>query len=86
MRWSKCNTISTTEHTLFFCVFPTYFVHKLGMQNSSFYKKTLTVYHVQNNVSNNFFLQIAHLILVAKDRSSKISTGDNILKWDYINF
>ena len=36
--------------------------------------------------SNDFFIQLTHLILVAKDRSLKISTEDDIAKWDENNF
>ena len=94
---SKCNIVSTTEHALFYCVFPTYFVHKLalfldyflndGRPEFIFLKENFYLFNMfYEGFSNNFFLQLTHLILVAKDRSLKISTGDNILNWDDKNF
>ncbi len=74
---SKCNITSTTEHALFFCVFPTYFVHKLalfldyflndGRPEFIFLKETFYLFNMfYERFSNNFFLKLTHLILVEK--------------------
>ena len=94
---SKCNIVSTTEHALFFCVFPTYFIHKLalfldhvlneGKPEFIFLKENFYLYNMYyEDFSNDFFLQLTHLILVSKDRSLKISTEDDFVKWDENNF
>ena len=94
---SKCNIISSTEHALYFCVFPTYFIHKLALfldyvLNDSkpefiFLKENFYLYNMfYEGFSNDFYLQLSHLILVAKDRSLKISIEDDFIKWDDNNF
>ena len=94
---SKCNIISSTEHALYFCVFPTYFIHKLALfldyvLNDSkpefiFLKENFYLYNMfYEGFSNDFYLQLSHLILVAKDRSLKISVEDDFVKWDVNNF
>ena len=93
----KCNIISTTEHAIFECSFPKYFVHKLALfldfkYNESkpeyiFLKENFYLFNMHYpGFSDSEYIQLTHLILIAKDRSLKFSTNDVITNWNENNF
>jgi hypothetical protein len=90
---AKCNIVSTTEHALLYCIFPTYFIHKLaifldlkfndGKPNFIFLKENFYLYNMYfEEFSENIYLQLSNFILAAKDRSLKFSKEENISKWN----
>ena len=94
----KCsNVICTTEHALFYCNFPRYFAHSLAIFldvyfNDSkpqfiFLKENFYMFNIfYEEFSTKEYLQITHLILIAKDKSLKISYDDCIKRWTHLNF
>jgi hypothetical protein len=94
----KClNTICTTEHSIFQCIFPRYFVHSLAIFldfyfNDSkpqfiFLKENFYLFNMfYEEFSTKEYLQITHLILIAKDKSLKISYDDCIKRWTHLNY
>ena len=92
-----CNTICTIEHAIFYCVFPKYFIHVLAMfldykYNASkpefiFLKENFYLFNIYyEDFSMNDYLQLSHLILIAKDKSLKISNDDCVTRWKENNF
>ena len=92
----KCKCVSTTEHEIFDCIFPKFFIHKLALfldckYNQSrpefiFLKENFYLYNMYyEDFSNNDYIQLSHLILASKDRSLKISKENKIVNWNENN-
>ena len=97
---NKCNTfniICNTEHAIFFYTFPKYFIHILALfldfkyNNNQpefiFLKENFYLFNIYyEDFSANDYLQLSHLILIAKDKSLKISNDECIIRWNENNF
>lgn len=92
----RCKCISNTEHEIFDCIFPKFFIHKLALfldfkYNQSrpefiFLKENFYLYNMYyEDFSNNDYIQLSHLILASKDRSLKISKENKIVNWNENN-
>ena len=92
-----CKVISNTEHALFFCVFPKYFIHALAMfldktYNQSapqfiFLKETFYLFNIYyEDFALKDYLQLTQLILIAKERSLMYSKSENTQRWKYYNW
>ena len=94
----KCSSIiCTSEHSLFFCIFPRYFSNSVALFLDFFFNDSKPQYlflkenfYLYNMYYEEFsikeYLQISHLILIAKERSLKISYDDCIKRWTTTNF
>ena len=93
---NKCNTESNTDHALFFCIFPSYFIHKLavfldikynnGQPQFIFLKESFYLFNMYyDDFSLNVYTQLSNLILAAKDKSLKLSKEDCISNWNKNN-
>ena len=93
----KCNEICTIEHSLFYCIFPKYFIHILARfldykynncrPEFIFLKENFYLFNIfYEEFSTNDYLQLTHLILITKDRSLKISYDKCLLRWNANNF
>ena len=92
-----CNMSSNTEHAIFDCIFPKYFIHMLArfmdkkFNNNYpefiFLKENFYLFNIYYEVlSRDDYLQLSQLILIAKERSLKISNDDCIIRWNKDNF
>ena len=92
-----CNIISNTEHAIFYCIFPKYFIHLLARfldhkYNNNhpdfiFLKENFYLFNIYYEIFPiNDYLQLSQLILIAKERSLKISNDDCIVRWNNNNF
>ena len=94
---NACNIVCNTEHAIFFCTFPKYFIHILALfldfkyNNNQpefiFLKENFYLFNIYyEDFSANDYLQLSHLILIAKDKSLKISNDECIIRWNENNF
>ena len=88
----KCKTISNTEHSLFYCLFPSFFAevlakyldHKFndGCPEFIFLKDNFYNFNIFYEIfSKSDFFQITYLILIAKEKSLKISKNECLSRW-----
>lgn len=94
---STCNVISNTEHALFSCKFPKYFVHALALFLDNrfnddlpqfiFLKENFYLFNIfYEEFSITEYIQITQLILISKDKSLKYSTSERTYRWNYYNW
>ena len=92
----KCKIDSSSEHALMLCYFPKYFIHALAIFLDQYYnnhnpefiflKESFYLFNIfYEQFSENEYYQLSTLILVAKDRSLKISKDECIIKWNPYN-
>ena len=92
----KCKTVSNSEHGLMHCYFPKYFIHSLAIFLDQYYnnhnpefiflKESFYLFNIfYEQFSENDYYQLSTLILVAKDRSLKISKDECITEWNAYN-
>ena len=93
----KCNVLATTEHNIFYCKFPTYIANTITkfldkVFNDSqpefiFMVEPVFLYNVFfEQFSIIEYIQLTHLILVAKHRCLKIANNEVIAKWNCHNY
>ena len=89
----KCKTISNSEHSLFNCMFPSFFSDVLakfldhhfneGVPDFLFLKENFYNYNIFYEIfSKSDYFQISYLILIAKEKSLKISKHESLSKWN----
>ena len=89
----QCNTISNTEHSLFNCMFPSFFSDVLakfldhhyngGVPDFLFLKEHFYNFNIFYEIfSKSDYFQISYLILIAKEKSLKISKHESLSKWN----
>ena len=92
----KCNVKSDTEHSIFECYFPRYFVNCLalflditfndGKPDFVFLKENFYLFNIYYEIfTKNDYAQITLLCLVAKDRSLKINKDTCLPRWNSDN-
>ena len=88
--------ISDTEHAIFECLFPKFFSHAIALFLDSYYNKgrpdfiflkenffLFNIYYEQ--FTDAEYIQLSTLILIAKDRSLKVSKEECLLRWNVYN-
>ena len=92
----KCKKTSSTEHALFECIFPSYFIHKLavfldikyncGQPQFIFLKEGFYLFNLYyDDFSYNVYTQLCNLIIAAKEKSLKLSKEECIMNWNKNN-
>ena len=93
----KCNVLSSTEHNIFYCKFPTYIANTITKYLDKVYNDSQPefIFMVEPVFLYNVFfeqfsiidyIQLTHLILVAKHRCLKIANNEVIAKWNCHNY
>ena len=93
----KCNIKANTEHVLLNCVFSKYFINSLAkfldkLYNNSqpafiFMKENFYLFNMHYDVfSDDDYLQLTLMILIAKERSLKINNDECLTRWNNFNF
>ena len=92
-----CNVESSIEHSLFFCLYPKFFIHALALYLDYYFnndtpefiylKENCYLFNVWYPIfaKNEIFFQLSLLILIAKDRSLKISKDECLSRWTILN-
>jgi hypothetical protein len=92
----KCNVKADSEHSLYSCYFPKYFIHCLalfldryyndGKPNFIFLKENFFLYNIYYESFNEAeYTQISLLVLAAKDRFLKINKDECLSRWTDFN-
>lgn len=91
-----CDIVSNTEHAIFYCIFPKYFVRALALFLDYYYhdNKPQFIFLMENFFLYNIYyeefstleyLQLTQLILVCKDRFLRLSKDEKMRKWSKHN-
>ena len=92
-----CNVESSIEHSLFFCLYPKFFINALALYLDYYFnndtpefiylKENFYLFNVWYPIfaKNEIFFQLSLLILIAKDRSLKISKDECLSRWTILN-
>ena len=92
----KCNVRSDSEHAIFYCFFPEKFIQSLALFLDQYFNKEVPEFiflkehfYLFNiyfeDFSNDEYLQLTYLILVAKERSLQISKDECLSRWNEHN-
>lgn len=93
----KCKVKANSEHVLLNCVFSKYFINSLAkfldktFNNSQpefiFLKENFYLFNMHYDVfSDNEYLQLTLIILIAKERSLKVNNDESLNRWTNFNY
>ena len=92
-----CKVDSSSEHALFYCSFPKYFIHSIAIFLDQYYnnknpefiflKESFYLFNIfYEQFTLDEYFQISTIIFIAKDRSLKISKDDCLVRWSISNY
>ena len=92
-----CKVDSSSEHALFYCSFPKYFIHSIAIFLDQYYnnknpefiflKESFYLFNIfYEQFTLDEYFQISTIIFIAKDRSLKISKDDCLVRWSVSNY